>query len=268
MWNPKLTKPKHQQDQSPDNSNQAPRLIFATDNLVLASLSREVANKIASISKPVQLNAGDMIYEGGDEIEHIYFPISTVISSLAILEDGSSVEICMIGREGLTGVSALIGGRRSMHFTRVSAGGAALRTTPHALAPLFAQNDEIHDALLRAYRNLFTQICQRSVCNVRHNLLQRLAVWLLMVSDRVGGTDLPFTQEEIANRISVRRAGVSVAASMLQHMEAISYHRGRIVISDRCALEQSACECYQILRQEFIDPGEGSTSPLVFKVRV
>jgi len=267
MWNPKLTKPRQQQDQSPDNSGQTPRLIFATDNLILASLSREVANKIASVSKPVHLNAGDMIYEGGDEIEHIYFPINSVISSVAILEDGSSVEICMIGREGLTGVSALIGGRKATHFTRVSASGAALRTTPHALAPLFAQNDEIHDALLRAYRNLFTQICQRSVCNVRHNLLQRLAVWLLMVSDRVGGKELPFTQEEIANRISVRRAGVSVAASMLQHMEAISYHRGRIVINDRCALEQSACECYQILHQEFTDAG-GGTPLLVFNAEV
>jgi hypothetical protein len=118
----------------------------------------------------------------------------------------------------------------------------------------------VHSAILRSYRSLFTQICQRSVCNVRHSLLQRLSVWLLMMHDRIGRDELPLTQEEIASRISVRRAGVSVATTLLQSMHGIASRRGKIVILDRETLEHAACECYRMLGDDFgLNAGGGKT---------
>ena len=238
-----------------DSDEPSPKLLIPTHNLVLASLPQSDANRIVASSKPVHLVSGDVVYEDGDDIDHIYFPIDSIISAVAILEDGSSVEISMTGREGIVGMSAMIGGGRAIHWTRVSVAGAALRVPVPWMNEHFRKTEAVHEAVLRTYSGLFTQICQRSVCNVRHTLLQRLCVWLLMMQDRVGASELPFTQEEIANRISVRRAGVSVAASMLQTMHAISYHRGRIVISDPEAVAQTACECYRSLRHEFDENG-------------
>jgi CRP-like cAMP-binding protein len=171
----------------------------------------------------------------------------------------------MTGREGVVGLSALVGGGRATHWTRAAASGTALRIPTPTMRGLFQTNLAISDAMLLAYRRLFTQISQRSVCNIRHSLLQRLSTWLLMVADRLGSESLPFTQEQIANQISVRRAGVSVAASMLQAMKAISYHRGTIVITDRMAIEHAACECYEILGQEFAEGGRVESGPRRFR---
>jgi CRP-like cAMP-binding protein len=229
-------------------------LVIPTHNLILAALPPAEANRIVAASRPVYLEAPDVLYEVADEIEYLYFPINSVVSSMGILEDGSSVEISMSGRESIVGLPALIGGGPALHWTRVSVGGTALRIPTPSVRELFRKSEPTADGILRAYRNLFTQICQRCICNIRHTLLQRLSVWLLMMHDRVGSLDLPFTQEEIANRISVRRAGVSVAASTLQGLHAITYHRGKIVINDRSAIELTACECYQVMAQDFGDP--------------
>jgi CRP-like cAMP-binding protein len=244
-------------DESEADRRPSGSLVIPTHNLVLAALPSSELHKVVSESRAIHLSYLDVIYEAGDEIDFVYFPIEAVVSAVAILEDGSSVEISMTGREGLVGLPALVGGGRALHWMRVSVGGAALKIPTAALQELVRKSEPIHDATLRAYRRLFTQICQRSVCNVRHSLLQRLCLWLLMMSDRIGAAELPFTQEDIANRISVRRAGVSVAASTLQAMHAISYHRGRIRINDRLAIEQAACECYQVMAQDFQDLGEG-----------
>jgi CRP-like cAMP-binding protein len=209
------------------------------------------ANALLAASKIVRHKAGDVIYEPGEEIESIYFPIDAVIAVMAILEDGTSVEISMTGKEGVVGSSALIGGRRALHWTRVSVCGKSLCIPTRTLLEHCRRSAAVQQSVLRAYRALFTQICQRSVCNVRHTLLQRLCVWLLMTHDRIGACDLPFTQEGIANRLSVRRAGISVAASSLQARQAVSYHRGKIVITNREVIEANACECYKILGKDF-----------------
>jgi CRP-like cAMP-binding protein len=220
-----------------------------------------------ALTKPVHLSSASVIYEAGDEIESIYFPIDAIVSALAILEDGSSVEISMTGREGIVGLPGLVGGGRALHWTRVAVEGAALSIPTTFLREVFRKSEPVNDGIMRAYRSLFTQICQRSVCNVRHTVLQRLCVWLLMMHDRLGSLDLPFTQEEIANRISVRRAGVSVAASLLQAMHAITYHRGKIVIDDRGAIEHTACECYQVMAQDFGENG-GRSKPASLELEV
>jgi len=232
-------------------------LIIPARNLLIGSLPHEAANDLTDAARAVQLKLREVIYEGGDEIAFAYFPIDCVVSSAALLEDGSTVEIAMTGREGLVGIPALIGGGRSLHWTRVSIGGKALKISIRALEEQAKRHEALHRVILKSYRSLFTQICQRSVCNVRHTLLQRLCVWLLMVHDRVGRDELPLTQEEIAARISVRRAGVSVAAAMLQSMHGIATRRGKIVILDRGTLETTACECYALLRKDFENSGGG-----------
>jgi len=226
-------------------------LIIPTKNLLLAALPHQEANKLVSACHPTHFEAGDEIYIGGDEINYLYFPIDCVASSLALLEDGTTVEVSMTGREGIVGMAAVVGGGRALHWTRVSVSGNALRIPNVSIQEQFAKSESVQKAVLSAYRHLFTQVCQRSVCNTRHTLVQRLSVWLLMMQDRIDSEKLPFTQEDIAGRISVRRAGISVAAAMLSAMHAISYHRGKIVITDRDVLEKSACECYRILGWEF-----------------
>ena len=157
------------------------------------------AQKIVNASKAIDLSQSDAIHKASDEIDWIYFPIDAVASAVAVLEDGSSVEISMTGREGIVGMPALIGGGRALHWTRVSVSGAALRISTLSMQKLFNDNEAIHGDIMSSYRSLFTQICQRSVCNVRHTLLQRLCVWLLMMNDRVGGYELPLTQGRAAS---------------------------------------------------------------------
>jgi len=251
MINSKVTPIYYAVDHEESTARTEPSLVIPTQNLLLASLPPKEINQIVGDAKAVQLKPSEMIFADHDEIDHLYFPITAVISSVAILEDGSTVEISMTGREGIVGLPALVGGGHALHWTRVSVGGTAVRVSTATMRQHFRRSEAVHEAILRAYRYLFTQICQRSVCNVRHTLLQRLCVWLLMINDRVGSHELPFTQEEIASRISVRRASISVAASMLQAMHAISYHRGKIVITDRIAIEATACECYRVLGHEF-----------------
>jgi len=236
-------------------------LVIPTHNLILAALPPAETNSIVAAAKAVHLSPADVLYEGGDEIDYLYFPVNAVVSAMGILEDGSSVEIYMSGRESIVGLSALIGGGRALHWTKVSVGGAALRVRAISMKELFRKSEPVSDGIMSAYRSLYTQICQRSICNVRHTLLQRLSVWLLMMSDRVGSPALPFTQEEIASRISVRRAGVSVAASMLQAMHAITYNRGKIMINDRSAIEHAACECYRVMAQNFEEDAGGGSKP-------
>jgi CRP-like cAMP-binding protein len=236
-------------------SDSGARLIIPSRNLFLAALPRAEANHVIEASRALRLQVGDVIYEDGSEIDRAYFPVDSIISSLALLEDGSSVEISMTGREGIIGLPALVGGGRALHWTRVSVGGTALRISTVDLRREFDSSESIHNGVLRAYRSLFKQICQRSVCNSRHTLLQRLCVYLLMLQDRLSSDELPITQEEIASRISVRRAGVSTAASMIQAMQGITSRRGKIVIVDRDVLVNTACECYRVLRQDFEDMG-------------
>ena len=252
MWSSKREMPAKDHDQIETRFGPLDKtLVIPTRNLIIGSLPHTEVNKIVSALSPVHINAGDEIYTTDSDIEELFFPVDCIMSSLALLEDGSTVEISMTGREGIVGLPAIVGRGRALHWTRASVSGVALRIPRISIQEVFTKSEPVLHAVLRAYRNLFTQVCQRSVCNTRHTLLQRLSVWLLMVQDRLQAESIPFTQEDIASRISVRRAGVSVAASMLQAMRGISYHRGKIVIIDRGVLETTACECYEILGQEF-----------------
>lgn len=202
----------------------------------------------------VPLSVNQVLYEQSDEIDFVYFPLDSLVSSLAIMEDGTTVETSMVGREGLVGISAVLGSGLSRQWIWVSISGNAIQLEARLLDKLFVQNETSLRALLKAYRGLITQVSQRCVCNTRHTIMERLCCWLLMVHDRVGGDNLKLTQEMIASRVGARRAGITVAAGMLQEMNAIEYRRGQLHIRDRGLLERAVCECYTIMQTQFSDP--------------
>lgn len=196
----------------------------------------------------VPLTVNQVLYEQGDQIDTVYFPLDSVISNLAIMEDGTTIETSMIGRDGLVGISTVLGSGLSRQWVWVTVSGNAIQLDAKFLDQLFVQNEGALKALLRCYRSIVTQVSQRCVCNTRHTILERLCCWLLMVHDRVGSGNLSLTQEMIASRVGARRAGITVAAGMLQHMNAIAYRRGQLHISNREVLEQTVCECYSIMQ--------------------
>ena len=226
---------------------------LATKNHLLNQFvaSFEPRNILPPQLKIVSLERNQVLYEQGDVIESVYFPIDSIVSSLAIMEDGVTLETTMVGREGLVGMSAILGSEVSRQWHWVSISGNAIQMDAKFLDQLLLKNEDCLKALLRFYRSLMTQVSQRCVCNTRHTVLERLCCWLLMVHDRVGGGNLRLTQEMIASRLGARRAGITVAAGVLQSMRAIEYRRGQLHIVDRDLLERAVCECYTLMQNDF-----------------
>lgn len=221
-------------------------LSLASRNELLRELLAipSVGHELIPELRAVTLSINQVLYEQGDQINYVYFPVEAVISSLAIMEDGTTLETSMIGRESLMGISTVLGSGRSPSWMWVTLAGTALQLESRFLDRVFVQNESALKALLGCYRSLVTQVSQRCVCNTRHTILERLACWLLMVHDRVGESNLSLTQEMIASRVGARRAGITVAAGMLQEMQGIEYRRGHLHIINREILEQVVCECY------------------------
>jgi CRP-like cAMP-binding protein len=236
----------------PDKALQGSHLSApSTPNKLLNRLLASDFGSLSSQIRVVRLGFNDIIYEYGDQIDDLFFPLDSIVSSLAIMEDGTTIEISMVGNEGLLGLSALLGGGAARHWTRMCIGGSLARVNKSALDQLFVSNGNALKYIMRSYGSLITQISQRAVCNARHTVLERLACWLLMVHDRAGGENLKLTQEAIASRLGARRAGVTVAAGTLQSIGAIEYRRGQLHIKNREGLEQAVCECYPVLKAEF-----------------
>lgn len=218
-----------------------------------------IANDLLPEMRVVPFTVNQVLYEQGDRMEFLYFPLDCIASGLAIMEDGTTIETSLVGRESVVGVSAILGSGRSRQWIWVTVGGSAIQLESRFLDKLFVQNEAALKALLRCYRLVITQVSQRCVCNTRHTIMERLCCWLLMIHDRVGGNSLPLTQEMIASRVGARRAGITVAAGMLQTMHAIEYRRGNLHIVDRGVLERTVCECYGIMKSEsrFTPPPHG-----------
>ncbi|HKR15640.1 MAG TPA: Crp/Fnr family transcriptional regulator [Pyrinomonadaceae bacterium] len=225
--------------------------IPTSQNRLLGHLLASDADFLLPQIRIVRLGFNDSIYEYGDEIDDVYFPLDSIVSSLCIMEDGTTIEISMVGKEGVVGLSALLGRGSSRHWTRMCVGGSLARLSTSALEQSFVSNESALKYIMRSYSSLITQISQRAVCNARHTVLERLACWLLMIHDRANGENLKLTQEAIASRLGARRAGITVAAGMLQSIGAIEYRRGQLHIKDRSGLEQAVCECYPILKAEY-----------------
>jgi CRP-like cAMP-binding protein len=226
---------------------------IASRNELLAELLaiNDASKYLLPELKVVPLTVNQVLYEQGDKIDVVYFPLNSVVSGLAIMEDGTTIETSMVGREGLVGISTVLGSGASRQWVWVSIAGSAIQLDARFLDKLFVNNESALRALLKCYRALVTQVSQRCVCNTRHTIMERLCCWLLMIHDRVGGSNLKLTQEMIASRVGARRAGITVAAGMLQEMNAIDYRRGQLHIQDRGVLEHAVCECYSVMRVQF-----------------
>ena len=221
-------------------------------NSILASLPAEEYARLAQRFEPVSLHLSKVLFRPKEEIRYVHFPTSSIISLLTELEDGGGMEVGLVGREGIAGVSVILGGRETKVAT-VQAAGEALRIEASAVREEFKRGGRLQSLLLRYTHALMTQISQSAVCNVRHPIDGRFARWLLMYHDRLGRDEFEMTHEFMSAMLGVRRAGVSTAAASLQKKGFIEYRRGRIRIVDREALEDFACECYPIVKEKFDD---------------
>jgi CRP-like cAMP-binding protein len=201
--------------------------------------------------EPVHLPLGEVLYESGNTLSHIYFPTTAIVSLLYVMENGSSAEIAVVGNEGLVGISLFMGGESTPSRAVVQSAGDGFRMSADMIKQEFNQFGPVMHLLLRYTQALITQMSQTAVCNRHHSLDQQLCRWLLLSLDRMQGTELVMTQELIANMLGVRREGVTEAARRLQDAKIISYSRGRIQVLDRPGMEQRSCECYAVVKKEY-----------------
>ncbi len=220
-------------------------------NHLLAALP---AAELARISEGISITPmplGHVLYESGDEMRHVYFPTTAIVSLLYVMEDGSSAEIAIVGNEGIVGISLFMGGESTPSRAIVQSAGHAFRVAGKLLKDEFRRAGPVQHVLLRYTQALITQMSQTAVCNRHHSVEQQLCRWLLMSLDRLASNELTMTQELIANMLGVRREGVTESAGKLQKLGLIEYSRGHIKVLDRPALEAHACECYQVVKTEF-----------------
>ena len=194
---------------------------------------------------------GDVLYESGSELSHVYFPTTSIVSLLYVMEDGSSAEIAVVGNEGIVGVALFMGGETTPSRGIVQSAGHAYRLGGQHLKKEFMRAGELQHVLLRYTQALLTQMAQTAVCNRLHTVDQQLCRWLLLTFDRLPSNELTMTQELIANLLGVRREGVTEVAGKLQKAGLIRYNRGRITVVDRLGLEARSCECYAVVKKEF-----------------
>jgi CRP-like cAMP-binding protein len=199
----------------------------------------------------VDLSLGQVLYESGAALAHVYFPTTAIVSLLYVLENGASAEIAVVGNEGIIGVSLFMGGESTPSRAVVQSAGQGFRLKAKVMKEEFNRAGPVLHLLLRYTQALITQMAQTAVCNRHHTLDQQLCRWLLLSLDRLQGTRLVMTQELIANMLGVRREGVTEAALKLQHAGLISYARGHITVLDRKGLEKRSCECYLVVKKEY-----------------
>jgi CRP-like cAMP-binding protein len=220
-------------------------------NQLLASLPVAEWERIGPQLEAVDLPLGQVLYESGSKLGHVYFPINAIVSLLYVMEDGASAEIAVVGHEGLVGISLFMGGETTPSRAVVQSAGKGYRLRAADIKAEFNRSGPVMHLLLRYTQALITQMAQTAVCNRHHSLDQQLCRWLLLSLDRLSGNELVMTQELIANMLGVRREGVTEAALKLQKMGLIRYARGHISVLDRPGLEQRVCECYAVVKKEY-----------------
>lgn len=219
-------------------------------NYLLAALPARVQQRIFPHLELTQLPLGEVLYEPGDILSHVYFPANAIVSLLYVIESGASTEIAMIGNDGIIGVALFMGGESTPSRAIVRSAGDAFRLHASLLKEEFDRHGKLMKMMLRYTQALITQMAQTAVCNRHHTLDQQLCRWLLLSLDRLPGNQIATTQALIANMLGVRREGVTDAAGKLQKLGIIEYSRGRITVPDRIKLEARSCECYAKVKKE------------------
>ena len=220
-------------------------------NHLLAALPHAEAQRWLPLLESVDLPLGEVLYESGTTLGHVYFPTTAIISLLYVMENGASAEIAVVGNEGIVGISLFMGGESTSSRAVVQSAGKGFRLKAQMMKAEFNRAGPVLHLLLRYTQALITQMSQTAVCNRHHSLDQQLCRWLLLSLDRLDGNQLVMTQELIANMLGVRREGVTEGALKLQHAGLIQYARGHITVLDRAALEERSCECYAVVKKEY-----------------
>ena len=229
----------------------APARHSPRQNQLLDALPTGDYERLASHLELIPLGLGDVIYESGSQLRYVYFPTTSIISLLYVMEDGASAEIAIVGNEGMLGISLFMGGDTTPSRAVVQSAGHGFRLRAELLKNEFGRFGPTMHLLLRYTQALITQMAQTAVCNRHHSVDQQLCRWLLLSLDRLPTNELSMTQELIANMLGVRREGVTEAAGKLQDVGLIRYRRGTITVLDRPGLEARSCECYQVVKTEF-----------------
>ena len=224
---------------------------FPALNRLLEALPGEVSKRLCPTLVYVPFALGDVVYEPGERIEHVYFPTNSVVSLVYTTANGDTAEIGLVGNEGVVGVALFLGGDTMPNLAIVQVAGGALRVPASAMRAEFDRGGPFQHALLRYTQALLTQVSQTAVCNRLHPIEQRLSRWLLMTRNRLPSDEILMTHEFIAHMLGVRREGVSAAAHHLQEAGLIRYRHGHITILDREGLEAAACECCRVVKDEF-----------------
>jgi CRP-like cAMP-binding protein len=221
------------------------------ENQLLAALPAAEWERLLPHLEWVSLPLGDVLYESGDRLAHVYFPTTAIVSLLYVMEDGASAEIAVVGYEGIVGISLFMGGNSTPSRAVVQSAGQGFRLKANLLMAEFNRAGPMLHVLLRYTQALITQMAQTAVCNRHHSVNQQLCRWLLLSLDRLRSNELVMTQELIADMLGVRREGVTESAGHLHQAGLIRYQRGHITVLDRLRLEQRSCECYAVVKLEY-----------------
>lgn len=227
-----------------------PKPHIPADNKLLAALPTEEYRKLSSKLEQIPLNYGENIYEVGENIRYVYFPSSGIVSLLASVENSSTLEVGIVGKEGFVGLPVFLGVKASNNRAIVQGAGAAMRMTAADFLAECENGNSLTRILQRFTHSILTQVSQSAVCYRFHPIEARLARWLLMTSDRMETDEFPVTQEFLSNMLGVRREAVNKAAVLLQQKGLINYRRGNNSIINRADLEKTACACYDIIKNE------------------
>lgn len=230
-------------------------------NRLLAALPAEDFKRLEPRLGFVRFALGEALYESGAPLKYVHFPTDGIVSLLYVTEAGYSSALAVVGCEGMIGISLFMGGGTTPNRAVVQSACGAYRLAAKDLNEEFAGRGPLQRVLLRFSQALITQISQTAVCNLHHNVEQRLCRWLLLSLDRLPENELRMTQELIANMLGLRRTGVTEAAGKLAERGLIRYSRGRITVLDRPGIEKLSCECYAVVRKEterLLAPADGA----------
>jgi len=230
-----------------DSAGQAARPA-SIENSLLAAIPRKEYRRLLAGLEPVMLTFGEILYEPGDTIRHVYFPNKSVVSLLTLADGHLALEVGLIGRDGMVGIPLVLGHTVSSVRALVQGTGMAMRMAATQFQKEFRLSAPLQRELYRYIHTLMSQISQTAACNRFHVVEMRLARWLLMTHDRVKSDHFRMTHEFLAHMLGVRRVGVTKAAHALQKQKLISYSRGDITILDRDGLVAAACECYEVVK--------------------
>ena len=221
------------------------------ENHLLGALPDSTFQVLLPNLEAVAMPLGQVMYESGSTMTHAYFPTTSIVSLLYVMESGASAEIGVVGNEGVVGISLFMGGGSTPSRAVVQSAGHGFRLQSRIVKDQFDGAGPLMHLFLRYTQALITQMSQTAACNRHHSLDQQLCRWLLLSLDRLPGRNLIMTQELIANMLGVRREGVTEAALKLQRSGLIRYTRGHIEVLDRPRLQERSCECYQVVKTEY-----------------